>query len=204
VTLIKIHAITKDTAYPVKGSLSAEEMKMVTEMAMETGFQEVFPLETAKIVTAHWVGLKCRYGCSNYNTTWCCPPATPSLEETRELLKEYHWALLLVGTKKHEHFYRRNRAKRRNQIREWKLTVALERRLFLSGFYKAFGLPGEACALCERCSFPENCKFPNEKRPSIEACSIDIFKTIELLGSRIHLAKDPNESYHSYSLILLK
>ena len=199
----KIKDITSDWDCPAKSALSAGDFAVIKEMAEDTGFSEVHLLETSKIVTAHWVGLKCRYGCANYNTSWCCPPATPSLEQTRELLSEYELALLLVSEKTNEHFYRRNRAKRRIQVKEWKATVALERKLFLKGYYKAFGLPGEACALCEQCSFPDNCLFPSEKRPSIESCSIDIFKTIQNRGSRIHLAKAPDESYHCYSLILL-
>ncbi len=200
---IKIVEITRDWECPAKGNLTATKLKKITKMAHETGFAEVYPLETSKIVTAHWVGLKCRYGCDNYNTSWCCPPATPSLEKTRELLSEYELALLLVGSKVNEHFYRKNRTKRRVQLKEWKATISLERKLFLQGFYKAFGLPAEACALCEKCAFPDNCRFPNEKRPSVEACSIDIFKTIERLGNRIHLALKPKESYRAYSVILL-
>ena len=200
----QVHEITRDWDCPSKASLTAGELREINALALETGFHEVHLLETSKIVVAHWVGLKCRYGCANYNNSWCCPPATPSLEKTKELLSEYELALLLVGERTNEHFYRNNRLKRRGQIKQWKATVSLERKLFLKGYYKAFGLPGESCALCKTCSYPDNCLFPIEKRPSIEACSIDIFKTLEGLGRRIHLAKGITESYLTYSLILLQ
>ncbi|MCB2188564.1 MAG: DUF2284 domain-containing protein [Deltaproteobacteria bacterium] len=201
---LRIAEITTERVESPRAVLAADEMAEITEMVRQMGFDDVCLLETSSIVTAHWVGLKCRYGCANYNTSWCCPPATPSLEKTRELLSEYDLALLLIGSKKNEHFYRRNRAKRRIQMKEWKATVAMERKLFLKGYYKAFGLPGEACALCEKCAYPDNCLFPNEKRPSIESCSIDIFKTIERMGKRIQLAQKASDTYQTYSLILLK
>jgi predicted metal-binding protein len=71
------------------------------------------------------------------------------------------------------------------------------------GYYKAFGLPAEACALCKECAYPKQCKFPNEKRPSVEACSIDVFQTLKNLGKSATLARSVGECYHSYSLILL-
>jgi predicted metal-binding protein len=175
----------------------------IKEMAKELGFDEARLLRTAEIVTARWVGLKCRYGCANYNTSWCCPPASPNLDATRELLSEYSLALLLLGRSKNEHFYRNTTEKRRWQIRQWKATVALERKLFLMGYYKAFGLPADTCALCKKCSYPGRCKFPNEKRPSMEACSIDVFQTIRNLGRSVELASSVTDSYNSYSMILL-
>ncbi|MBM3301344.1 MAG: DUF2284 domain-containing protein [Deltaproteobacteria bacterium] len=184
-------------------TLGPEAIEDMKHMANEFGFDEVRVIRTAEIVTARWVGLKCRYGCANYNTNWCCPPASPSLEATRELLSEYSMALMLRTQAKNEHFYRDATEKRRRQIKQWKATVALERRLFLMGFYKAFGLPSDTCALCKKCSYPGRCKFPNEKRPSVEACSIDVFETLRKLGRSVDLAENVNDSYNSYSVILL-
>ena len=81
--------------------------------------------------------------------------------------------------------------------------MALERKLFLMGYYKAFGLPAEACALCKECGYPKQCKFPNEKRPSVEACSIDVFQTLQNFGKSAGLVRNVKDSYYSYSLILL-
>jgi predicted metal-binding protein len=187
----------------VTRALTQDALEEIDLVAKESGFREVHLLKTSEIVIARWVGLKCRYGCANYNTTWCCPPAAPDLPTMRELLSEYEVALLLVSDGNHEHFYRNNAAKRRQQIQRWKSTVALERKLFLMGYYKAFGLPAETCALCKECGYPKQCKFPNEKRPSIEACSIDVFQTLKNLGQSAGLARRVEDSYSSYSLILL-
>lgn len=180
-----------------------EEFKQIQEIAKECGFQNVQLIRTKDIVVAHWVGLKCRYGCANYNKSWCCPPVAPDIRMTKELLGEYQLALLLIKDTQDEDSCRNSTAKRRLQAKRWKGTLALERKLLLRGYHKAFGLPAETCALCKTCSYPEPCKFPSEKRPSVEACSIDIMATVRQvsLGKRLEL--DGQDRCDSYSLILL-
>ncbi|AFM23593.1 DUF2284 domain-containing protein [Desulfomonile tiedjei] len=201
--LIDLRGLCRKRGRQISSNLTVDALEEIELIAKDLGFIEVHLLETSHIVTARWVGLKCRYGCANYNTSWCCPPAAPDLETTRDLLAEYDSALLLVTENCNEHFYRNSGEKRRIQIRQWKSTVALERKLFLMGYYKAFGLPAECCALCKECAYPNQCKFPNEKRPSLEACSIDVFQTLKRLGKSISIVHNIEDSYRSYSLILL-
>ena len=94
--------------------------------------------------------------------------------------------------------------KRRQQVSNWKGTVALERHLFLVGYYKAFGLVSETCALCKQCAYPEPCKFPMYKRPSVESFSIDMFQTIQNIGRPVRICNDVKDEYDCYSLILLE
>lgn len=201
--LIDIRSLCRSRGKHASSTHSRDALEEIELLAKELGFIDVHLLETSNIVTARWVGLKCRYGCANYNTSWCCPPAAPDLETTRDLLAEYDSALLLISENNNEYFYRNSAEKRRIQIRQWKSTVALERKLFLMGYYKAFGIPAECCALCKECAYPKQCKFPNEKRPSLEACSIDVFQTLKILGKSAGLVRHIEDSYHSYSLILL-
>lgn len=168
------------------------------------GLTAVFPFSVDKIVVAEWVHLKCRYGCNRYGTNWCCPPATPSPERARAVLKEYETALLLVGSKSCSDFYLNNGKKRVSQVRCWKGTVSLERMLFLEGYYKAFSLVGECCALCKKCVYPEDCRFPQEKRPSVESFSIDVIGTLRNLGTTSKIATNTYETFSYYAIILLE
>ncbi|MBM3300803.1 MAG: DUF2284 domain-containing protein [Deltaproteobacteria bacterium] len=175
----------------------------IRRQAEAFGFHEVYLLPASEIVTARWVEMKCRYGCAYYDTSWCCPPAAPGLEATRELISEYRIALLLVQARRDDRFRGKPAIKRRGQVQMWKATVGLERRLFLMGYYKAFGMPSEACALCKECAYPRPCKFPNEKRPATEACSIDVFQTAKKVGRSPRVAGSTADQYESYSLILI-
>jgi predicted metal-binding protein len=168
------------------------------------GLTEIFPFSVEKIIIAEWVHLKCRYGCNQYNTNWCCPPATPSIETVRGILSEYSRAILLTGRQKTLNFYRNNKRKRAMQVRCWKGTVSIERMLFLEGYYKAFSLVGESCALCKTCAYPDDCKFPQEKRPSVESFSIDVIGTLKNLGIASGINNDIHDEFNYYGIILVE
>jgi predicted metal-binding protein len=168
------------------------------------GLDAIFPFSIDKIEVAEWVHLKCRYGCNQYNTNWCCPPATPSPDKVRAILAEYSTALLLVGSTSCSDFYLNNARKRSSQVRCWKGTISLERTLFLEGYYKAFSLVGECCALCKECAYPDDCRFPQEKRPSVESFSIDVIGTLKNLGTTSTVAAETCETYSYYGIILLE
>lgn len=176
----------------------------ISLLCQRHGIQGIQLIKTSQIVVAQWVRLKCRYGCDQYNTNWCCPPATVTVKEARDILNEYKRALLLWGETDNPHYYRNNSKKRRRQIQFWKGTVAIERELFLLGFHKAFGLTSESCALCKKCVYPENCLFPKEKRPSVESFSIDIFQTLNRLGKKAKVAQKIEDHHSYYSIILLE
>jgi predicted metal-binding protein len=184
--------------------ISQAFVQQLLEKGKPYGINAIFPFSVDKIQVAQWVQLKCRYGCSRYNTNWCCPPATPEPEKVREILSEYSMALLLVGTTHCVDFYLDNNRKRANQVRCWKGSASLERMLFLKGYYKAFSLVGECCALCKTCAFPEECRFPQEKRPSIESFSIDAIGTLRHLGISPRVANHKDDRYSYYGIILLE
>ncbi len=167
------------------------------------GLESILPFNVEKIVIANWVGLKCRYGCSQFNSNWSCPPATPDISEVRDLLTEYSIALMLIGSQQCSEFYRDTNKNRAKQVRYWKGSVTLERQLFLEGYDKAFSLVSGACSLCKKCAYPENCRFPMEKRPTVESLSIDLVGTLKNIGIATQVALNLKESFKYYSIILL-
>ena len=184
--------------------ISHKLLQRLLSRAKQYGLNAVFPFNIEKIIIAEWVQLKCSYGCSRYNTNWCCPPATPSPDKVRAILSEYSRALLLVGSKSCSDFYRDNVRKRASQVRCWKGMVSMERMLFLEGYYKTFSLVGECCALCKECAFPDVCRFPQEKRPSVESFSIDMIGTLKNLGTTSQVATHTAETFNYYGIILLE
>jgi predicted metal-binding protein len=179
-------------------------LQLLIQQGKKYGLESIYPFSPEEILVAEWVQLKCRYGCSRYNKSWCCPPATPGPEKVREILSEYSQALLLVSTRNSvPEFYLDNSRKRAKLIRCWKGTVSLERVLFLEGYYKAFSLVGESCALCKECSYPNDCLFPREKRPSLESFSIDVFGTLERMGISTEVKTNTKDSFSYYAIILV-
>jgi predicted metal-binding protein len=190
---------------------SIEDSRKKKDLISELGqigrkynINEIVPIKTDDICVAPWVRLKCKFGCSKYGKSWCCPPETPDPEKMQIILDGYREALLLCGTIKNCDFYLENQKKRRIQVNTWKGTLALERRIFLAGYYKAIGLVSENCALCKTCPYPRECKFPQDRRPSVESCSIDIFRTLENINRQFQIAQDVSSEYSCYSIILLE
>ncbi len=167
------------------------------------GIESIKPFKVEKIELGEWVGLKCRYGCSQFGRNWSCPPATPDLSQSRAIIREYSIALLLTGTQRCTNFYVNNSKKRTEQVRYWKGTVSIERQLFLHGYDKAFSLVAGSCALCKECAYPEPCHFPSEKRPTIESLGIDVIGTLKNLGIDTEVAKDPRGLFNYYAVVLL-
>jgi predicted metal-binding protein len=200
----KIFENEKVTHFRTRGGISRDLLEQLLEKGKQYGLTKVLPFNTEEIVVAEWVRLKCRYGCKQYSTNWCCPPATPSPEKVRAILSEYSQAVLLVGSKSCTDFYLNNGKKRSDQVRCWKGTISLERMLFLRGYYKAFSLVGECCALCKECAYPEECRFPQEKRPSVESFSVDVIGTLNNLGTQTNVATRTSDTFDYYAIILLE
>ena len=205
-TMSRHNVISEQSVVPFRteAGISQGLLNRLLKKGKKYGLTAVVPFSIDKLVVAEWVHLKCRYGCKNFGTNWCCPPATPSPEEVRRLLDEYRTALLLVGSKSCADFYRNNGRKRGVQVKGWKGTVSMERMLFLEGYYKAFSLVGECCALCKTCAFPDNCRFPQEKRPSVESFAIDVIGTLKNLGTTTKVATCTSDTFNYYGIILLE
>lgn len=177
-------------------------------------------IPTEIIVVADWVRFKCRYGCDNFGKRLGCPPFTPTPEETRAVLSEYRHAVLArfetkpdpKASTKHG-----GRAISNSAVKMQKTISDLERAAFLAGCYKAFGMSAMPCNLCETCVIEEmhkkdqavfdldrvKCKNKEIMRPSMEACGIDVFKTVQNAGYKPHVLKDGKETVELFGLILL-
>jgi len=185
-------------------SISDRLLRSLLEKNRNYGLEKIIPFPIEKIDVAEWVRLKCQFGCSQYNTNWCCPPASPDLDKTRAVLQEYSQALLLIGGRQCKDFYLNNAKRRAAQVRSWKEVVGIERQLFLEGYDKAISLVSGSCALCKKCTYPEACRFPKERRPPVEAFSIDLIGTLKNLGLSTPVAQNTDEAFKYYAIILLE
>jgi len=159
------------------------------ETALKYGALKAVIIDPKEVVTAVWVRLKCRYGCSGYNSSLVCPPYSPEPETTCKMLNEYKTAILFQSTR----------------LDTKKIAVKLERELFLAGYYKAFGLGAGPCRSCnEACAFEEDCRNPDEARPAMEACGIDVFATVRKFGFEIDTVKSTNDKAVYFGLVLVE
>ncbi|MBP7146894.1 MAG: DUF2284 domain-containing protein [Acidobacteria bacterium] len=158
------------------------------ELALGSGARGAKLIAPATVVTAAWVRWKCQFGCDGYGTSRMCPPHAPTPEQTRSMLGGYRQALLFEST----------------LGRTTAIAVALERELFLAGYYKAFGFGAGPCGLCRRCAFEDGCRHPEQARPAMEACGIDVFATARRHGFDIEVVRSRRAAQHYFGLVLVR
>ena len=155
--------------------------------AIELGAKEAKIISADSIVTAPWVRAKCQYGCPMYGARLTCPPHSPSPEKTRAIIASFREAILVEG----------------EMMKVTPLVAALEREIFLAGYYKALAMGDGPCVQCSDCSLDEGCKFPFQARPSMEACGIDVYQTLKNNGITIEVAKTPDSPHRHHGLVLV-
>lgn len=165
--------------------------------ALALGAEQALWIEADRVVvTAHWVRLKCQYGCGAYGTNLTCPPYSPTPAYTQKMLNEYTQGLLFT-------FHVDSEENEGNVRQKMKRAVAdLERELFLDGYYGAFGMSSGPCNLCEECDVTRSCALPRLARPSMEACGIDVFATLRNVGLQLNVVTSSQQPCTFCGLIL--
>ena len=153
------------------------------------GVQKAILIKPTEVETAPWVRLKCQYGCDGFGQCLVCPPYTPTPHQTRAILDCYKRAVLL-------HF---------KQYADTKIRMAkLERTVFLKGAWKAFGFGAGPCYFCKTCPGQEGlCRHAEKARPSMEACGIDVFSTVQKVGLPIEVVRTRRQCPNYYGLLLV-
>lgn len=171
-----------------KPARSSQDYRRFVKRALDLGARAAKIVSPAEVATSEWVRWKCRYGCGGFDSSLVCPPHTPPPAETRAMLDGYKAAILFETPS--------------GDTKE--IAVGLEREIFLSGYYKAFGMGAGPCELCKTCTFEEGCRHPEEARPSMEACGIDVFATARRYGFTIDVVRRRRDPQHYFGLVLIE
>ena len=161
-----------------------------------TDYQWLIPQRD--IIVAHWVRFHCLFGCSDYGQFGSCPPAVPSIDECRKMIHEYKNALIL-------HFSIRLQPKEEKHQMMSDL-LALEREVFLAGYYKAFLMPHSSCVFCKNCVAEDSrmkCVDKVRSRPSPDAMGIDVFQTARNAGYLVEVVTDHESMTNRFSFLLV-
>jgi predicted metal-binding protein len=163
------------------------DLNTFVQRACELGAVDAKLIAASSVVTAPWVRMKCQFGCSGYNAGLCCPPYTPTPQQTQEVIDSYTRALLIHG---------------RLDPETTRIAAQLEREIFLSGFHKALAFGAGPCRLCSPCNL-EKCIHPADARPSMEACGMDVYATARANGFPIEVLRDRSCERNTYGLVLI-
>lgn len=166
-------------------------LDIVLNTAKKHGIDEALIIYTSKVEIKNWLVMKCRYGCKYYGKNHSCPPYTVSPEETRNLMREYTRAVLVIG---------RDNSGQDSKLFK-KAMLDIENALVLNNFNKALALTTGPCIGCEECLHTDHCPFPEQKRPALEGMGIDILATAKKFKRNIDIQTQQN--FPNFGLILL-
>ncbi len=173
----------------------------VRSRAVELGASAVAFIRPEQVVTGEWVRLKCFYGGCTVGRCLTCPPHSPTPSQTRTVLDEYELALAVrfdVRPRDGDDYLENSR-------RATRVTLQLERELFLGGCHKAFALAGgRPCDRDEACGEPADCDCRHLVRPGPAGCGIDVFATSANAGWPLKVAQGPLDDYHRLLFVLVE
>jgi predicted metal-binding protein len=178
--------------------MGSSDLARWCERATALGAAAATPMLASDVVVADWVRMKCVFGCDEPGVHKTCPPNAPSVDQTRRVVGEFERAILLesgpfVGPEKSDAESR--------QLNE--VGLALERELFLAGFYKAWLMGAGPCDFCGACTRGEDCPTPERARPSMEGCGLDVYATAGNAGRQIEVVLTREDEYRFFALILV-
>lgn len=172
----------------------------IESVVIKQGFSDYKWINPKEIVVAHWVRVKCTFGCSDYGLG-TCPPNTPSVNDCDRFFKEYERGLIIKLNKF---------ADKNSYPSDWSLEMTnklldIERELFLSGFQKVFLLNQSCCNLCKKCSGNRiDCKDKSKSRPSPESFAVDVYQTVRNAGLDINVVADNPAEINRIAILLVE
>ena len=176
-------------------------MKQIEKLARAHGLEDFKWMDPRTIIPRHWVREKCIYGCPRYGQKACCPPEVPSVAECKGIFCGIPLRSFLPLNKKFGDPKERFRWAREVN----KQVFALEREVFLSGFYKAFAFTAAPCNLCEQCkNTKRECRNPLVSRPTLEAFGVDVYATARKMGYPLQVVKGYKEETNRFGLLLVE
>jgi len=151
-------------------------------------------------IVAHWVRMKCRFGCEQFGRNAGCPPNTLSVAESRQFFDEYEHGVI---------FHFQLDVARASEWAAWTRDLNLElagieRDAFMLGYPKAFVLFVDHCALCEECTgHRETCRTPRSARPPVTALAVDVMSTVKRVGYSVQPLGSADQTINCYGFLLL-
>jgi len=177
------------------------DRQKLEEIFQSHGYADFRWLDPKEFVVAHWVRMKCMFGCNEFGRVASCPPNVPSVEECQKFFLDYCEAAI---------FHFRKAVAKPEDRHDWTREVNqklldLEKEIFTSGYEKAFLLFCDSCGFCRSCrSTREECKEPKLSRPTPEALAMDVFSTVRKVGYSIEVLSDYSQEMNRFAFLLIK
>ena len=148
------------------------------------------PMTPSEAVFEENVRMNCFY-CGKYGRNWRCPPNLPNIDYPK-MFTEYDGGLFVAftfpteGIPQEEYDYIRNES----SVVLHKTLLQLEKWLYNHDSSTAISFGAGSCKLCKGGCGKERCNNPYMSRSPLEATGVNIVKTADKFGIKIHFPTD--------------
>ncbi len=161
-----------------------EELEKMLLFCIEKGYPaEGKMIDATRLIFEERVKMNCFY-CGKYNLCWKCPPKIPAVDYQKMLSEFDHAAFLYIkrGLAGNDYETVRNDS----SVQLHRTLLECEKWLWEHGYATALSFIGGSCKLCKNGCTPDRCANPYMARSSVEALGINVLKSAEQFGLRIH------------------
>ncbi len=182
--------------------LRRTDVDKLDQLITSAGFPDFRWTDGSKIAVAQWVRMKCTYACDGYARKANCPPNVPSVDDCVRFFADYERiAVIHMQQAGCDEAGAPGRGSRTSDAK----LLALERDVFLAGYYKALVLFPATCSVCPECAGTRaDCRYPDQSRPTPEALAMDVFATARSLGYPIEVLTDRSQTMERYAFLLVE
>ncbi len=162
------------------------------------GLTEAKFIHAPQIIVSRAIRLRCRYTCCQAHQSANVPPMSPGADETRGVLDEYRFGLIL----------RREEPPSQSDIRQvWQQFAAgilgVENECMLRGYPRSFAIAIGTCLYQHTDDSLRPCDYPMKSRPTFEAVGIELRETLEMVQWQHHAVREEGEALQLFSVVLL-
>lgn len=166
------------------------DYERLKKLAADSGFDDAGYMDVSGLQFLTEVRDMCAADkCHNYNRSWACPPAAPTLDEMRDKVKQYTGGLLVQTVGHLEDsldFDEMMAAAKRHGENFTKLWDALT-----PEYPNLYPMGAGGCAKCQPCAYPDApCRFPDKLAYSMEACGLFVSRVCTENGMKYNHGKD--------------
>jgi len=162
----------------------------LAEIAKESGFSHYAPLDVSTLEFMKEIRDMCNAKqCNRYNKSWSCPPACASLEEIRELAKNYTSGIIVQTVGDVEDSFDWDEIMETGALH--KKNFGQMRVLLGEKYSNILAMGAGECKICELCTYPNKpCRYPKKKEVSMEACGLNVSKVCADNGMQYNYGSD--------------
>jgi predicted metal-binding protein len=183
---------------PIPEEQLLKDLEKYRIRAIALGATDAKIIPSDAVIIDERVRAKCLYPkCESYGTNANCPPYAPGLEEIRELVKRYRYAILFKLVTPPEALAgpiaKKTQSATPYGLKRHEIVGILEAEAFQDGYHLALGFGGGSCKgyfcptqECTAIKVGQGCRHPLKARAAMEAMGMDVYTMIKRVGWDIY------------------